>query len=497
MSDRKLNTARDTVIYMIAKIIEGIVGVVTLSVYTNFFTPSITGTYNMIYTNIQVIAMVLITALLQASVRYVNSYELEGNSKKFYSTVFFSWLILNLAIVFILISAFFAARYPFGESFAGFFSEYQPSWLMLGIAGVVTFNTAQLMLGIVSARREIKTYLLLSLIAATGKLLIPVVLTKFYGANISWILIAIITCDLLTAVIASGKLRVFSKISLKHFSKPVFLVFAAYGLPLIGNIAASTIIGHADRYIITYHHTTAAAGIYIPNYNIASAAFTMLIVAVSKGSYPNILKAWSMGQKEHAQALVSQAVRMFLLVAVPAVAGVFALAPMVSRIMFKPEYAEGYVVIGWVALGLMFLGITEYSNKYWELNAKTKVIFRNSMICAAINVTANLIFVPVYGYAASAYALFACYLIYFLMSKLESRKYMKWSIKPAAYIRISASAIIMGIAVYLASLAVTPDSKGMLFALVGLGAVIYAICLVVSGEVKSELNFIKKRLKKG
>ena len=41
-----------------------------------------------------------------------------------------------------------------------------------------------------------------------------------------------------------------------------------------------------------------------------------------RGCYPTILRKWSEGKKDEVQTLLDAAVRMYLLIAVPAVAGV-------------------------------------------------------------------------------------------------------------------------------------------------------------------------------
>ena len=45
-----------------------------------------------------------------------------------------------------------------------------------------------------------------------------------------------------------------------------------------------------------------------------------------RGCYPTILRAWSEDKKEQVQKLLNEAVRMYMIIAIPAVVGVFAVS---------------------------------------------------------------------------------------------------------------------------------------------------------------------------
>ena len=66
--------AKDTIIYMIAKGIEGIVGVLTISAMSYIYVPEQTGRYSTINIAITTVAMVLIQWLVQSGLKYINKY---------------------------------------------------------------------------------------------------------------------------------------------------------------------------------------------------------------------------------------------------------------------------------------------------------------------------------------------------------------------------------------------------------------------------------------
>ena len=84
----------------------------------------------------------------------------------------------------------------------------------------------------------------------------------------------------------------------------------------------------------------------------------------------------------------------------------------------------------WVAFGMMFLGLTEYSIKPWELTANTKAIFKRSLIGGAVNVGLNLILIKLLGsYYIASVTTFIGFFVYFLLARYGTRSQLRWKLK--------------------------------------------------------------------
>ena len=493
--NRKLTIARDTVIYMLAKAVEAVLGFVTLKAYTSYFDTTLYGRYDLVNKCVLIIGPICMLWLQHGVTRYVNTYEAKGEGKSFYSTVFFTWLTIALAVLVIggaglaLVTGAFAHV----EGVARFLTDYRPDWLWLALLCIVTYGAGQLVAAIAGARRRISLSLFISLFSATMKLLIPVALSQTYGARVEWILIAWIFCDLVAALFGSIRLGIWRQVSLSAYSRPLLTLLLAFGVPLIGNFITTTVLNNSDRFLIASFADASQNGVYAANYAIAAAAVTTLTMGASRGSYPNILKAWSVKDEALTVALISQAVRLFLLITLPAVVGLAVLSPRVAALALDEAYHGGALVIPFVGFGLMLLGLTEYSNKHWELSANTKVIFRNSAISGAVNILLNIGLLPRFGYMAAAVSTFLGFLVYFLLSKLGSHKYIRWTIPWQTYARIFAAAAAMGAGVLALSVAL-PAAWYWFPVLVAAGVGIYSVILAVTGELAGEWQFLRNKL---
>ncbi len=497
-SNKKGTMAKDTVLYMLAKGVEGVVGILTLSVMSYLFVPEQMGQYSNVNIAITTVAMFAIQWLIQSVLRYINKYDVDNEQEKFFTTVFTAWLKVNIIVIFFGVIALILVN-ALSSKFVGlanFLDVYTPEVLALALLMFITYNTAQLMISMLAAVRAVKTNLFISVFSVIGKIALIYFLATNYGKKIEWIFLSYAVFDGITSIIGFFKLKIYKYINVKNSSPEILATLKAYGIPLMGNLIATSILNKSDIYIITGFKGEAEAGIYQTNYSIIASAFTLLSAAVMRGSYPTILRTWVEDKKELAAHLVSEAVRMFLLISVPAVVGVLCVSKTAATVLFESQYVEGHTVMFWVALGMMLLGLTEYTIKPWELNAKTKSIFYRSLIGGIVNIILNVIFVPLLGYYAAAVNTFIGFLVYFILAKIGTRGQMKWSVKPIVVARILISSFLMAVSIILIKMFMG-DTKLSLCLMLAIGILVYAVALYVSGEVKNEvkaiLNVIKRR----
>lgn len=497
-SNKKGTMAKDTVLYMLAKGVEGVVGILTLSVMSYLFVPEQMGQYSNVNIAITTVAMFAIQWLIQSVLRYINKYDVDNEQEKFFTTVFTAWLKVNIIVIFFGVIALILVN-ALSSKFVGlanFLDVYTPEVLALALLMFITYNTAQLMISMLAAVRAVKTNLFISVFSVIGKIALIYFLATNYGKKIEWIFLSYAVFDGITSIIGFFKLKIYKYINVKNSSPEILATLKAYGIPLMGNLIATSILNKSDIYIITGFKGEAEAGIYQTNYSIIASAFTLLSAAVMRGSYPTILRTWVEDKKELAAHLVSEAVRMFLLISVPAVVGVLCVSKTAATVLFESQYVEGHTVMFWVALGMMLLGLTEYTIKPWELNAKTKSIFYRSLIGGIVNIVLNVIFVPLLGYYAAAVNTFIGFLVYFILAKIGTRGQMKWSVKPVVVARILISSFLMAVSIILIKMFMG-DTKLSLCLMLAIGILVYAVALYVSGEVKNEvkaiLNVIKRR----
>lgn len=492
----KNRIARDTVIYLLGKGIEGIVGIFTISIYTRFFLPEVYSDYNYMTISINIAYVILLSWLTQSGTRYINMYASPKERALFFSTSFRVWSLVNLFVYAACCLSFLVVRA--GSGGAGSVQYY-----LIAAAFMFTgYSTNLVLSGFLTAIRDIRLNLFLTVFSVTAKVIlasIGVKLTALGSSTPAAVILSSILVDFTVILIITLKKKLYKIISLRIFSRMTFKKLFSYGVPIAGMGIAMSLLNLSDRYVIIFslgkELGSVQNGIYVANYSIASAVFSALMVGMMRGVYPNILKNWKQNDRKMAMSLLTQGIRNYILIALPCAAGLGLLSGMVSGLLGE-AYHSGSDVIIWVSAGMFFLGLTEYANKPWELASRTFRPFLNSLVCAVLNITVNLIFIPVYGYKTAAVTTALSYFIYFLISLLGGRRVLKYVIPAASIMRIALSCGVMGLAVYgLQHLLTLWQVNGMiiLIASVCCGVAAYGLLLYLTGEIKNEFAQIRAR----
>ena len=144
---------------------------------------------------------------------------------------------------------------------------------------------------------------------------------------------------------------------------------------------------------------------------------------------------------------------------------------------------------------MLFLGLIEYANKAYELEQSTTAILQNSAAAAVIKVGASLLLIRTIGYQAAALGSVVAFACYFIITVLRVRRRFLFRVPIKSLVRILGSALLCGAAAF-GCTRLPAGNAVRLVSAVACGAVVYAACILLSGEGKPEFDAIKARLKR-
>ena len=263
----------------------------------------------------------------------------------------------------------------------------------------------------------------------------------------------------------------------------------------MGVSIAVALLNMIDRYLVTGFFGKEAFAVYNQNNSIASGIFTMISVGIMRGVYPNVLRAWRDGGQAAAKPLLDQGVRLYLLIAVPAVAGLSAVALPMSRFLFAAGYDAGAPVIAYTALAMLFMGLTEYANKAYELEQSTIHVLQNSAAAAAIKVVCSVVLLKTLGFTGGALGSVVAFASYFIITAVRVRKRFIFRVPAKSLARILVCALLCGAAAFGCTL-LPANNLLRLVCAVAAGAAVYAVAIIASGEGRAEAQAVLKRLKR-
>ena len=469
-------------LFLPAKVIEGLLVIACSSLYTHLFSKGAVGTFGIVNTTVQFCYLIIAGWMANAATRYVGEEYQKDRGSALFSTVSTIYLLICAAAAAVAACAAVVTHDPVWLGGACMFFSYTIFQIL---------NSALIQLG------RMKASISLSLTSAVLKLAVAYALV--FGMNNPSSAFPAIAANTaadgiagLGAVIA---LSIPTVARLRWFSRPLLRKFFAYGVPLMGVSIAVALLNMIDRYLVTGFFGRDVFAIYNQNNSIASGIFTMISVGIMRGVYPNVLRAWREGGRMAAKPLLDQGVRLYLLVAAPAVAGLAAVSLPISRFLFAEGYDAGAPVIAYTALAMLFMGLTEYANKAYELEQSTIHVLQNSAIAAVIKVICSVVLLQAVGFTGGAMGSVVAFASYFIITCVRVRRRFLFRVAPASLARILISALLCGAAAFGCTLLPVGNLVRLVLA-VAAGVVVYAVCIVASGEGRAEMQAVLRKLKR-
>ncbi|MCR4591454.1 MAG: oligosaccharide flippase family protein [Lachnospiraceae bacterium] len=193
---------------------------------------------------------------------------------------------------------------------------------------------------------------------------------------------------------------------------------ASYSIPIIPHLLSNILLGSSDKVMIRNMIGAEANG----NYSLAYSCG--VIVATLMTSFNQAMSPW-LTQKLHEEQseTIKKVNRIYVVSFVIIVLVSVLLAPELMWILGGEKYAGVEYIVPPVMLGYGFkFAYTSYVNveQYYK---KTGIVSIGTLLAAGFNIITNLIFLPIFGYAAAAYTTMAGFIMLLFLHYLISKKY--------------------------------------------------------------------------
>lgn len=480
------NIIKEMTIYFVGTIVIAVLGFVMSLLYSEMFTPSDYGIYSLALSTYSLVSQLYGGWMIQSLLRNANRYVLDNNSDKLYGSLFQTNIIMSL---------FFIIIFNFIVNLFVNSSQIKMLYLFLTI---IYFFEQQLLLTntMLRANSNAKQYNKNNII--NGLLKIIILLFIYYILNYKSVIvitIALLISEIIQCIYLCIKLKLFRFYHKKLFDIKIIREMFLFGFPLMGVAITSWVLNTSDRYFIGYFYDSSAVGIYSYSYTLANNLFMLLIQFIMLGAYPNIVKRWENDGLKETIAIIKKYLKIYLLITIPVCIGAVLISKDFFTVLTNDNYHQGYVTFSIVCFSIIILGLSQYTNKVWELNKKTKKILLYNFLAAIINIILNCILIPIFGYVAAAVTTLISYVIYFIITFIASRKYMKIEIDISSLINVIISTIVMMISIILFKKIYSEIDLILLVGQAIIGLSVYLISLIILREIdmKKLIFYLTKR----
>jgi len=259
-----------------------------------------------------------------------------------------------------------------------------------------------------------------------------------------------------------------------------------YSFPLLIAGLAGTINEAIDKVLIKYRMNPEdmpmeQLGIYGANFKLA-VLMTLFIQMFRYAAEPFF---FNQKNEKNANRVFADVMKYFVLFCMIIFLGV-TLFIDVFQLFIGEEFREGVYVVPIILMANLFMGIFYNLSVWYKLSNKTRFGALLVSIGAVITFLINYIFIPEYGYLASAWGHFISYFVMIVCSYLLGKKYLKinYDIK-----RIFIY-IISGVFIFILFEEATIENAAIEYFLKALSVVLYIFVFILS-EKKSVNRYMK------
>ncbi|AKB30447.1 Membrane protein involved in the export of O-antigen, teichoic acid lipoteichoic acids [Methanosarcina siciliae C2J] len=423
-------------------------------------------------------------ALMGLSMSFVRFLSSETDKKKIreavYSILFFVTASGLMASFLLYIFAEPLATFGFKEPEATYFVKAGSLLIILNIIESVSLFYFRVF-------RQIKKFSYLTFFETFGKLLFIVIFLKMgYG------LLGVITATLITQglIFLVAFVTIVSQIG---FVIPRFTYIREYlqfSLPLTPNSLIRWVTDSSDRYMVTYLLGLGSVGVYSAACSIGNL-IQLFVSPLQLILFPELSKLFDENKMEEVRTYMSHSLRYFLIISIPAVFGLSALAKPLLGILTTPDFVSGWFVIPIIAFAGLMAGIFQIFVNTMFLIKKTKFATYINIVAAVSNVIVNLILIPSVGIIGAA---FSTLISYFLMATLCIHVSLKHFKLDFHFLDIGKS-ILSSMAMYFFVSSLSIAGIVELFEAVGAGMFTYVVAMfLVGGFTDNEMSLIKRYL---
>ncbi|HOW15248.1 flippase [Methanosarcina sp.] len=471
----------------------GFIGIVQIltSLSSFFLLPIITktlgaydyGLWAQINITVSLISSLALMGLSMSFVRFLSS-ETDQNKiqEAVYSILFFVTVSGFLASFILYIFAEPLATFGFKDPEATYFVQAGSLLILVSVVESISLFYFRIF-------RQIEKYSYFTFFETFGKLLIILILLKMgYG------LIGVIAATLIVQGIIF-LITLIIIISQIGFIIPRFTYIREYlqfSLPLTPNSLIRWVTESSDRYMVTYFLGLGSVGVYSAACSVGNL-IQFFVSPLQLILFPELSKLFDHNKMDEVRIYMSHSLRYFLIIAIPAVFGLSALAKPLLSVLTTQDFISGWFVIPIIALAGLMAGIFQIFVNTMFLIKETKPATYINIVAAVTNVLLNLILIPIpsIGILGAAFSTLVSYCLMAAFCVHISLKHFKLDF----YYLDIAKSILSSMAMYFFVSSFTISGILELFEAAGVGTIVYLIAMfLIGGFTDHEVSLMKKYL---
>ncbi|KQV56737.1 MULTISPECIES: lipopolysaccharide biosynthesis protein [unclassified Caulobacter] len=466
--------------YLPVNIVQGVVGLLTIVLFTRVLEPAQYGVYALAFSVGSLTQTCLLTWTEAAMARFLATRTEDGRLADHFATLYRLWIGAALAVP---VACAVVALLPLNPP------------LKVAVIAALASSLVNSLMKLAQERRraagEVSGAALLSMAQTAGGFLVGLALAFAGLGGAAPVLGVGVISALCVALVLPSELKSMTG---GRFDKALAKAYAAYGLPVSMSLILALVLASTDRLLLGAFLDEATVGVYHAGYSLGSRTLDVVFIWLGMAGAPALISALERGGQPALTEAAREQAGFMTLLTLPAAVGLALVArPLADLMVGEGLRAGASHVTPWIAASGWLSGVTTYYLlQAFTLARRTPLLIASMSAPALANVILNLILIPRLGLDGALWATTLSYGLGAVAAWALGRRACRLPIPWEVLAKAGGASLVMA-----ACVSVLPSPGGLLeLALkAGVGAAVYgALVLGLDvGGLRGKLSLILRR----
>ena len=250
-------------------------------------------------------------------------------------------------------------------------------------------------------------------------------------------------------------------------------------LILLASTLATQVYTMLDSIMLEAIHGEVSVGLYSNAVKIVRMVYTVSIALVNP-FYPRISRLVGERESNEVNRLMSEGTKLILLIALPCVTGIIAVAPSIIRVLFGAEFLPSTVTLRILSVLIVVFSVAFFDGHIILMGTgHERKILIASVIGAIVNFTANSILIPPLKQNGAALASVLAEVIVTLIVVVNAKRYYHITLAKKFMMSCVVASLCTGFIAWYVCEKLTSSIVGLGTSIV-IGIICYGLCLIVT-----------------
>jgi O-antigen/teichoic acid export membrane protein len=466
--------------YLPVNILQGVVGLLTIVLFTRVLDPAQFGVYALAF-SVGTLTQTAVLAWTEASMaRFLAARTEDGRVADHFATLYMLWIFAALAVP---VVALVVAIMPL--------NPHLKSAVFAALGSILAGSLVKLAQERRRAAGEVSGFALMTMAHIIGGFAL--------GIGLAFAGLGGAAPSLGTGLISVLVLVVVLPRELKHmtggkFDKTLAATYASYGMPVAMSLILALVLSSTDRLLLGAFLDEAAVGVYHAGYSVGSRTLDVVFYWLGMAGAPALIAALERGGQPALNEAAREQAGFMVLRTLPAAVGLALVARPLADLMIGEALREGAGhVTPWIAASAWLSGVTTYYLLQAFTLARRTTLLIVSMIAPALaNVVLNLLLIPMLGLDGALWATTISYALGAVAAWALGRRALAMPIPWEILAKAGGASVVMALCVH-----ALPATGGVLELglKAGVGALVYGVLVLGLdvGGLRGKLSLILRR----